>query len=126
MRTTQSDEEEEGDIADNPLLSAIAADLERAEKQTDNNLLVALAAIVSALFLIERLLGKNSWLEGLTVVAVIGAIGYTIFSVVLRKRDVATKYGLICPVCEHKPSAHMIIAAATTHRCRKCGAELNG
>lgn len=119
-------DDEEGDIADDPLLSAINADLERANNQTDNKLLVALAAIVLALFLVERFLGKNAWLEGFAAAAVIGAIVVTIYSAVRSKGDIAAKYGLICPVCKHKPSPQMVLAAAMTRRCRKCGAPLNG
>jgi hypothetical protein len=119
-------DDEERDIADDPLLSAINADLGRADNQTDNRLLFALAAIIATLFMAERLLGKNSWLEGFAVVPVIGAIGFTIYSAVRRKTDVAAKYGLICPACSHKPSPQMVLSAARTRRCRKCGAQLNG
>ena len=125
MCSAPSDDEER-DIADDPLLSAINADLERADKQTDNRLLFVLAAIIAALFLVERFLGKNLWLEGIAVAAVIGAIAFTISSAVRRKTDVAAKYGLICPVCKHKPSPQMVLSAARTRRCRKCGAQLNG
>jgi formate dehydrogenase maturation protein FdhE len=125
MRPIPSDNEE-CDIEDNPLLSAINADLERTNNQTDNKLLLVLAAIVLILFVAERFLGKNYWLEGCAVAAVVGAIAVTIYSVVRRKADIAAKYGLICPVCGHKPSAHMILSTATTSRCRKCGAPLTG
>jgi hypothetical protein len=118
--------DEEGDIADDPVLSAINADLERANSQTDNRLLFSLAAIIAILFFAERFLGKNSWLEGFAAAAVIGAIAFTIYSAVRRKADVAAKYGLICPVCKHKPSPQMVLSAARTRRCRKCGASLNG
>ncbi len=123
MKPMPSDDGE-SDINDDQFLSAINADLEQAKKQTDNKLLIALAAIVSILFLTERLSDKNSWLEGLAVVACIGAIGYTIYSVVRRSSAITAKYGLICPVCKHMPRAHMILSAATTHGCEKCGARL--
>jgi len=123
--TSPDDEDEDEDIADDPVLSAINADLERANSQTDNRLLLFLAAIALVFFLGERLIGKNSWLEGLAASAIVAAIAYTIFSAVRRKGDVAAKYGLICPVCKHKPSAQMVLAAAMTRRCRKCGAPLN-
>lgn len=125
MCPAQSDDEEQ-DIADDPLLSAINADLERANSQTDNRLLIFLAAIIAILFFTERFAGQNSWLEGFAAVAVIGAIAFTIYSAIRRKVDVAAKYGLICPVCKHKPSPQMVLSAATTRRCRKCGAPLNG
>ncbi len=118
-------EDEEEDIADDPLLSAINADLERANNQTDNWLLVALAAIVLVLFLVERFLGKNVWLEGFAAATVIAAIVLTIYSAVRRKGDIAAKYGLICPVCKHKPSPQMVLATAMTRCCRKCGALLS-
>lgn len=119
-------DDEDGDIADNPLLSAINSDLERVNNQTDNRLLLALAAIISALFLSEYFLGKNLWLAGLAAAAVIGTIAFTLYSAVRRKAEVAAKYGLICPVCKYRPSAQMLLSAATTQRCRKCGASLNG
>ena len=119
-------DDEDGDIADNPLLSAINADLERANSQTDNRLLLALAVIISVLFLSEYFLGKNFWLESFAAAAVIGVIAFTLYSAVRRKAAVAAKYGLICPVCKYRPSAQMILSAAMTRRCRKCGAPLHG
>jgi hypothetical protein len=125
MYPTPSDDED-GDIADDPLLSAVSADLERATKQNDQMLLLALGAIVTLLFLAEHFLGKNPVLEGFAAAAVVGAIVFTMYAVLRRKAGVATKYGLICPVCTHKPSATMVLSAARTRKCRKCGASLNG
>lgn len=122
---TPSDDEE-GDLADDPLLSAINDDLEQANKQTDNRLLVALGAVVVTLFLAEHYFGKNLWLEWCAAAATIAAIALTVYSAIHRKTDVAAKYGLICPACKHKPSPHMILSAARVRRCSKCGATLNG
>jgi formate dehydrogenase maturation protein FdhE len=125
MRAPPSDNEE-SNIADDPVLSAISTDLERVDSQTDNRLLFVLGAIVLAGFLTEHFFGKSPWLEVLGAVAIVSAIAATITSAVRRKADLAVKYRLICPVCKHRPSTSMVLAAAMTLRCQKCGAELNG
>jgi len=120
------DDDEEGDISDDPFLSAVNTDLESVNKRNDNKLLVILLLLVPLAFLYEHSGISSIWLNAVFIGLVVGSIVYTIFRVVRQKQKVAAKYGLVCHVCGYKPKAHMVLSAAMTQRCAKCGANLNG
>ncbi|OYY95353.1 MAG: hypothetical protein B7Y41_02300 [Hydrogenophilales bacterium 28-61-23] len=120
------DDDEEGDISDDPFLSAVNTDLESVNKRNDNKLLGILLSLVPLAFLYEHSGISSIWLNAVFIGLVVGSIVYTIFRVVRQKQKVAAKYGLVCHVCGYKPKAHMVLSAAMTQRCAKCGANLNG
>ena len=126
MRKTNSPDDEEGDISDDPFLTAVNTDLESVNKRNDNRLLVILLLLVPLAILYERSGITSIWLNAVGVGLVVGSIAYTIFRVVRQKQNVAAKYGLVCPVCGYKPKAHMVLSTAMTLRCLKCGAKLHG
>jgi hypothetical protein len=127
MRKNDSpDDDEEGDISDDPFLSAVNIDLESVNKRNDNKLLVILLLLLPLSFLYEHSGITSIWLNVVFIGLVVGSIVYTIFMVVRQKQMVAAKYGLVCHVCGYKPKAHMVLSAAMTQRCAKCGASLNG
>ena len=120
------DDDEEGDISDDPFLSAVNFDLELVNKRNDNKLLVILLLLVPLAFFYEHSGITGIWLNAIFVGLLIGTIVYTMFRVVRQKQEVAAKYGLVCHACGYKPKAHMILSAAMTQRCAKCGANLKG
>jgi formate dehydrogenase maturation protein FdhE len=126
QKTDRPDDDEEGDISDDPFLSAANADLESVNKRNDNKLLVILLLLVPLVFLYEHSGITSIWLNAALIGLVVGSIAFTIFRVVRQKQKVAAKYGLVCPVCGYKPKAHMVLSTAMTLRCSKCGANLPG
>ncbi|MBP6096009.1 MAG: hypothetical protein KBF58_08710 [Methyloversatilis sp.] len=120
------DDDEEGDISDDPVLSAIDTDLESVSRRNDNQLLAILVLLVPMAVLYERSDLKSIWLDAAFLGLLFGAVGFTIFRVVRQKQKVAAKYGLACRVCGGKPRAHMVLSAAMTRHCARCGARLNG
>ena len=123
MRTDYSDDEEQ-DIADDPLQSAINADIERVSRETDNRLLFAILAIAASLYFVNRYWREAPLLGVLSAIGVVVAIAFTIRSSLRAKAAIADKYGLTCTKCKHRPSAQMIPSAAVTLQCGKCGAKL--
>jgi hypothetical protein len=118
------DDDEEGDISDDPRLSAIDTELESVSKRNDNQLLATLLLLVPMAMLYERSDLKSIWLDAAFLGLLFGAVAYTIFRVVRQKQEVAARHGLVCRVCGGKPGAHMVLSAAMTQHCAKCGAEL--
>jgi formate dehydrogenase maturation protein FdhE len=129
MKSDQKPQDEEkGGISEDlqdALVKAVRTDLESVNKRTDNKLLVALGVLVSLVFLYDRSEFKSVWLDYLLIAGILGAIVYTIYSVIRQKKMVAVKYGLVCPVCGHTPKANMVLLAAELQLCRKCGGRLN-
>jgi hypothetical protein len=64
--------DEERDIADEPLASAVDRDRERVLKRTDHRLLLWLAVIVVATLLYERSSLKSAWIDLAIAAAVVG------------------------------------------------------
>ena len=126
QKADRPDDDEDGDISDDPFLSAVNADLESVNKRNDNKLLVILLLLVPLVFLYEHSGITSIWLNAALIGLVIGSIAYTVFRVVRQKQKVAAKYGLVCPVCGYKPKAHMVLSTAMTLRCSKCGSNLQG
>lgn len=129
MRSPQpqspDEDEEDGEISNDPLLSAVAADLERVTKRTDNGLLLALFGFwVPVAFIYERSAIKSLWMSALLVIGIFATIAFTIFRVVQKKTDVAAKYGLVCRSCGYKPPASQVLAVAQSLRCSKCRGQL--
>ena len=129
MRSPQpqppDEDEEDGDVSDDPFLSAIAADLERVTKRTDNELLLALFGFwIPVAFIYERSTIKTSWMNALLVIGIFATIGFTIFRVVKKKTNVAARYGLVCRSCGYKPPASQVLAVAQSLRCSKCRGQL--
>lgn len=120
------EDDEERNVSDDPYLNAVNTDLESIDKRNDNKLLVVLLVLVPLTFLYERYVTTDVWMTGILVGLVVGSIGYTIFRVVRQKQKVAENYGLVCLVCGYKPKAHMVLSAAMTQHCAKCGAKLDG
>src|SRR5713226_10684267 len=132
MKSDRSPQDgENGDISEDLqdiLVKAVRADLESVNKRTDNKLLVALGVLVSLVFLYGRSDFKSVWLDYLLIISIPGAIAYTIYSVIRQKKMVAVKYGLACPACGYTPKVNkvnMVLLAAETQLCRKCGGRLN-
>jgi hypothetical protein len=117
-------DDRETDVADDPLLSAISAELHAINKRSDMKLLIALALNLATVVLFSRLHIKSMWFDLLEAAVVVTSIGGTIYSVVRQKQRVAGRHGLVCSACGYRPGASMILSAATTRRCRKCGTTL--
>ncbi|MFH1813998.1 MAG: hypothetical protein ABIF28_07485 [Pseudomonadota bacterium] len=120
------DAEQDEDISDDPRLSAIDRDLASVSKRNDNQLLVILLVLVPLAFLYERSGFKGVWLDAAFLGLLFGVIGYMIFRVARQKQRVAARFGLVCRVCGEKPKAHMVLSAAMTQHCARCGAKLSG
>jgi hypothetical protein len=117
----------ERDIADDPFLRAVNADLEKASKRSDNTLLVVLLGILlPSVFLYAKFGPRSVWPALLLAAAVIGVIVFTIVRVSQLKKAVAIKYGLVCPECGHQPGPGNVLSVATTLRCKKCRSVLPG
>jgi hypothetical protein len=119
--------DEEGDISDDPLLSALDAELSRASKKTDNTLLVVLLGIGLPSMLAFQVLGSGiTRTMGVIAAAVvmISAIPFTMLRTVRLRRQIATRYGLKCPSCGHNPGGMYALSTATVRQCRKCRAKL--
>jgi hypothetical protein len=116
--------DDEGDISDNPFLSAINADLVAANQRGDRLLLIVLVLLAALAYLYKRSGGASIWLNALLAALVIGSIVYTFWRAQRQSHQVAAKYGLVCKACGHAPKAHMILSTATTLRCAKCKASL--
>ena len=117
-------DDEEGDVADDPFLSAVDADLGSVDRLNDHKLGVALALLVAAAYGYHRSGVKSPWIDALGVAALLGVIGFVILRAAQQKRRVAVQHGLRCKRCGHIPSAHMVMSAAMSERCAKCGAPL--
>jgi hypothetical protein len=131
MRESSNNEtadDEERDIADDPILSALDAELNGVSKRTDNTLLVVVLGIGLPLMLafhvyttgLIRTLGVI-----LSVVVMICVIPFTMLRTVRLRRQVAIRYGLKCRSCGHNPGGMYALSTATVGRCRKCGAQLS-
>jgi hypothetical protein len=117
-------EDEEPDIRDEPLASAVHRDVGRVLERTDHRLLVWLAVVGIAILVVEKSAIKSTWTDVAGVLAVVGIISFTIYSAIRGQRKVASNYGLTCPSCGHTPMPYEIMAAATVQRCAKCGSQL--
>ena len=119
--------DEEGDISDDPLLSALDAELNRASKKTDNTLLMVLLGAGLPSMLAFQVLGSGlTRAMGVIAAAVvmISAIPLTMLRTVRLSRQIATRYGLECPSCGHNPGGMYALSTATVRQCRKCRAKL--
>jgi hypothetical protein len=123
MSNNPIDDEEESDIADDPLLSALNDDLKAALRTTDDRLFYFIAAALIFAFL-PKYVGVPSWgiysLALLSGVSVIGGIGYAIWSSIQKQRAVASRYGLECSACGRKPKVMQIMQAAELRKCPWC------
>jgi hypothetical protein len=118
-------DDEEGDIADDPLVYAIYLELQSINKRSDKMLLVALVISCGLVLLIAQWKIQNVWIEALEATVVLAIVIGTIYSVVRQKQNIAIKHGLVCSNCGNRPRVQTIISAATTKRCSKCGLPLN-
>ena len=128
MSNGQIDRDEERDIADDPLLSALNGDLEAASKKGDTRLFVFIgAAVIFALF--PKLVHVPTWtvylFVFLSVFSIFGGIVYTIWSVAQRKLVVADRYGLRCRACRRRPKVFRIMQGAELRKCPRCGSALD-
>ena len=119
--------DDERDIADDPLLSALNSDLEVASTKGDNRLFIFIGlALIFALF--PKFVRIPTWavytLAFLSALSIFGGIAYTIGSVVKRKLAVADRYGLRCQACGRRPKVFRIMQAAELRRCPRCGSDL--
>ena len=117
-------DDEDGDLADDPLLRRINRKLESIDERGDLRLGLVLVPAAIAAVALQMMNIKSVWLDMLEVAVVIGAIGGTIFSAVRQKRRVAVRHGLVCQACGYRPPVFRILSAAMTERCSKCNAPL--
>jgi hypothetical protein len=116
--------DQETDIADNPLLSRIDAELRRASKRSEWVLWVGLGVALIGVFFYERSTWRATWFEISLAALVFGSIAMACIRTVQHKRAVAGRFGLVCTRCGHVPAAHMVMSAAMTLQCEKCRARL--
>ena len=120
--------DEERDIADDPLLSALNSDLESASRKGDKRLFIFIGvALICAL--LPKFVHFPDWavyaLAVSSALSIFGGIAYTIGSVVKRKLSVAYRYGLHCQSCGRRPGIFRIMQAAELRRCPRCGNDLD-
>lgn len=123
MSNGQIDRDEERDIADDPLLSALNADIEAASKKGDNRLFIFIgAALLFAVF--PKFFRVPTYavyvFVFLSAFSIFGGIAYTVWSVVQRKLAVADRYGLRCHACGRRPKVSRIMQAAELRQCPRC------
>lgn len=118
-------ENEEIGISQEPLLCALDAEIDAVNRKRDNKLLAALLLVAAGFYFGEHFTKNHEWLGVVLALFCIGSIAYTIFRTARDKQNVAVKYGLRCTRCGHTSAAHMLISAATSRHCAKCGAWLN-
>ena len=128
MSNKHIDGDEERDIADDPLLSALNSDLEAASRKGDKRLFVfigvALMFVLVPKFVRVPTLAVYT-LALLSASSILGGIAFTIWSVVKRKLAVADRYGLRCNACGPRPANFRIMQAAELRRCPRCGNDLD-
>lgn len=119
------DDDEEGDIADDPLTRAIFLELKSVDKRNDRRLLIALAINCGLVWLVSQWKNRTVWIDvlgaGVLLVIVVGTIYWAIW----QKQRIAIKHGLVCSNCGDRPWVQMIMSTATTKRCSKCRGRLN-
>jgi hypothetical protein len=121
-------DDEERDTADDPLLSALDADLSRASKMTDRTLLVVLLGIGLPLLLAFQIHETGTVrMIGVAAAAIImiGAIPFTMIRTIRLRRHIAVRYGLECSSCGYNPGGMYALATATVPYCRKCRTKVN-
>ncbi|MGD2141733.1 MAG: hypothetical protein PVH25_15170 [Burkholderiales bacterium] len=128
MSNDQIDSDEERDIADDPLLAALDADLRAASRKGDNRL-VLFIGIALLLALLSKLVRIPTWsidvLASLSALSILGGIAYTVGSVVQKKLVVADRYGLRCRACGRRPKVFRILQAAELRKCPWCRSALD-
>lgn len=121
-------EDDESDLSEDPILSALNKDLESVLRFTDNRLFIFLGAALAAVYLPEYLHvppGAAYVFYAGAIVCILGGIGFTILSVIRNKQKVAARYGLVCRACGHRPKTSQIMATAQIGLCAACGKNLN-
>jgi hypothetical protein len=122
------DDDAERDIGNDSILSALHSDLEAASRRTDNRLVVFIGAGLIFVSL-PIYVHVQPWivyaLALLSFVCIIGGIAYTIWSVMQRKRAVASRYGLLCSACGRLPKLFQVLQAAELRQCPRCRNALN-
>jgi hypothetical protein len=128
MSNEPIESDEERDIADDALLSALSVDLEAASRITDNRLLI-LIGVALILVLLPKFVRVPVWavytLAFLSGFSIIGGIAYTIWWSVQKKQSVANRNGLRCSACGPNPKVFRIMQAATLRKCPSCRSALD-
>lgn len=122
------DADDESDISEDPILSALNGDLESVLRKTDNHLFIFLGAALAAAYLPKHLHASLFIVHlfyAAAVAFVVVGIGFTISSVIKKKQKVAARYGLVCKRCGHRPKVGKIMLAAQVGQCAACGNALN-
>jgi hypothetical protein len=117
-------EDEEGDIRDDALASAVHRDVGRVLGRTDHRLILLLVVAGVVIVLVEKAGIKSTWTDIASIIAIVGILSFTVYSAIRGQRKVASKYGLTCPGCGHTPMPHKIMSAVIVRSCAKCGREL--
>jgi hypothetical protein len=128
MSNEPIDDDEEGDISDDPLLSALDNDLSAVSKKTDNRLILYIGVALILVFL-PKYVRVPGWavytLAVISAFLIFGGIAFTIWSTVQRKKSVAVRYGLQCKKCGQKPKVFRIMQAAELRKCPSCSNPLD-
>jgi hypothetical protein len=128
MNSEPIDHDEERDVADDPLLSALNEDLEAASRKTDARLFIFIGATL-IFALLPKYIRVPPWVAYtfafLSFSSIIGGIAYTIWSVVKKKLTVANRYGLRCGACGRRPKVLRIMQAAELRTCPWCASALD-
>lgn len=128
MGDRQPDEQDEEDTGyENPILASLDRDLDAVLQRTDARLFIFIAIGLIASHLptyVHVTPIVESVLYVISVVSLLGGIGFTIYSSVKGKRKVGDRYGVVCRACGFRPKVNDIVHRADMGRCSRCGAEL--
>jgi hypothetical protein len=122
------DPDYEADISNDPLLSALNRDLERATRKIDRRLLliIGLPLLVAIALKVIRL---PHWavyvLAALAAIGIVGSISFTTWLIGKRTKAVARRYGLNCKACGQQPDITQLLDAANFRQCPHCNASLD-
>jgi DNA-directed RNA polymerase subunit RPC12/RpoP len=113
------------DVAADPVLSAIDAELQAVSRRAKllRNLFLALFC-VAAIWYFQIPSSGSEWVRTLMFSTLLGAFLVQLFYWSGASRRVAEKHGLVCPSCGQPPPAPEVMSAAAKLRCPRCGAKL--
>lgn len=122
----KSDEDENynEEEPDQEFVETADKELRTVERRSDNKLLLVLAILTPLALWYEKSGLKREWIDVLFISLIIGSLAYTISSVIIQKKNVAKKLGLMCPKCKYAPKPYLVILTAVTGTCLSCGKRL--
>lgn len=127
LPSTGGERDDDPDVYENPTIEALDRDLHAVLQRTDLRLMLFIGIALVAVYLPDYVAlppVATPLLDTIAVIAILGGIGFTIYSSVKGKREVARRYGVVCPACGFRPKVNDTVVTADVGLCPRCGAEL--